>query len=442
MPHPPRGALDSGLDQPSSSRATPGKAPQAFPPLTDAISTLSRRVNPNGQVGLVYLSVGGCGPLEERYGWKEMDSVLSELSQSLRAVSRTIGTEICLAQSPGGGDDFLCFLPALSDEFDLQEVQAISNRLEQTLSERLQETHGDVFARLFKLSVGYTVVRYHAQIRFERLVSRMIKEALLSAEVRDQRVRKGLVERLRQILEKNDIRAVYQPIVDLADARVVGYEGLARGPKGTDFELPHMLFTVAIEGGLSWKLESLCHAAIFQALNRMGADQWLFVNTLPSVVENLQISRLNGGIVGSDLPRRVVLEITEREAIKDFARFSRALDHFKAEGFRVAIDDFGCGYSSLEAVAHLKPNFVKLDRTLVEGIAGATIKREMTRSVAEFARKIDCGVIAEGIESEEDRRALQECGIVLGQGYLFARPSGDPFTGNGRATVPATPPAP
>ncbi len=410
-----------------------------FPPLTAIIERLSRLTRPNGRLGVVYLSIGGCGSLEERYGWKEVDTILKSLSRSLSRVSSAIDREILIAEAPGAADDFLCFLPTLPEEFDLQEVQAIASRMERELALRLDESLGNEVSRLFIISVGYGVARYHPQIRFERLISRMCKEALLAAEVRDQRVRKSQIERLRQILERNEIRAVYQPIIRLDDRDVVGYEGLARGPKGTDFELPHMLFSVAMDGGLSWKLESLCHAAIFQGLSRMKNGQSLFVNTLPSVVENLRLSQLSDGLVGSDLPSRIVLEITEREAIKDFRRFSNALAHFRQEGFRVAIDDFGCGYSSLEAVAHLLPHFVKLDRTIVSGIHSTTIKHEIAKSITDFARKIHCEIIAEGIEEEEDRKALQDLGIPFGQGYLFARPSENPFGSNGAAPKP--PPA-
>jgi EAL domain-containing protein (putative c-di-GMP-specific phosphodiesterase class I) len=117
----------------------------------------------------------------------------------------------------------------------------------------------------------------------------------------------------------------------------------------------------------------------------------------------------------------VVVEITERMAVVHDDVFQSALRAFKDRGFRVAVDDMGAGYSSLQALAAIQPDFLKFDTSLVRSIDQSSIKRSLLDSLRALADKIRARVIAEGIEREEERETLLHLGIELGQGYYFHR---------------------
>ena len=119
----------------------------------------------------------------------------------------------------------------------------------------------------------------------------------------------------------------------------------------------------------------------------------------------------------------IVFEITERTAIKDFRAFGRGVDLLRKEGYQVAIDDVGTGYSTLQAISEVQPEFLKIDMSLIRNIDQSLIKRGLVSSLVEMGEKIRACVIAEGIERREEMQALLECGVQYGQGYYFARPA-------------------
>ena len=122
---------------------------------------------------------------------------------------------------------------------------------------------------------------------------------------------------------------------------------------------------------------------------------------------------------------RIVLEITERVAIQEWDSFKKTLRQFRGYGFKVAIDDMGAGYSSLQAIAELEPDFLKFDISLVRNIHENLIKIGLLETLVALSSKIHAQVIAEGIESKEEYHALLSLGVQLGQGYYFAAPSTD-----------------
>ena len=117
------------------------------------------------------------------------------------------------------------------------------------------------------------------------------------------------------------------------------------------------------------------------------------------------------------------LEITERTAIDDFPGFRREVDRLRDRGFQVAIDDIGTGYSSLQAVSEVHPDFLKVDMSLIRHIDRSLIKKGLVSALVEMGRKIGSRVIAEGIEREEELQALMECGVQYGQGFYFGEPA-------------------
>ena len=118
----------------------------------------------------------------------------------------------------------------------------------------------------------------------------------------------------------------------------------------------------------------------------------------------------------------MVLELTEHSAVRDFVAFRRTLEQFRALGFRLAMDDVGSGYSGLQAIAEIAPDFIKADMHLVRGLHESPIKRELIETMQRFSESTRITLVAEGVESPEELAVLAAAGVRCAQGYLFARP--------------------
>lgn len=227
-----------------------------------------------------------------------------------------------------------------------------------------------------------------------------------------------------RLLKEGRIRTLFQPIVSLSDGSVLGYEALSRGPIGTRLESADALFSTAAERGVAAQLERICRFRAIANASGIPPGCYLFLNISPRVFEERN-EALSRDVVDQNrlAQERIVLEITEKQAIDDFDLFKRTLQHYNRQGFKVAIDDAGAGHNSLRAVTEVRPHFIKLDIALVRDIDRDRAKNALVSAIIIFARRIDAKVLAEGIETVEELATLIEIGVEYGQGFLLARPS-------------------
>ncbi|MDQ2817719.1 MAG: GGDEF domain-containing protein [Candidatus Eremiobacteraeota bacterium] len=226
------------------------------------------------------------------------------------------------------------------------------------------------------------------------------------------------------LLAEGRIRTLFQPIVSLRDGSVFGYEALSRGPIGTRLETADALFRAAERSGGTRELERVCRFRAIASAASLPATAFLFLNISPHVLDDPNAGLSREIMEASHLVQeRIVLEITEKEAIFDFERFKRALVHYNQQGFKVAIDDAGAGHNSLRAVTEVRPHFIKLDMALVRDIDRDGAKNALVSAIIMFARRIDARVLGEGVETVEELVTLIELGVDYGQGFLLARPS-------------------
>ncbi len=222
--------------------------------------------------------------------------------------------------------------------------------------------------------------------------------------------RGGIVD----ILDRLAFHPVFQPIVDLKRDQVVGYEALTRFENGT---APDEQFAAAETVGLGLALEAVTLRAAIAAAGRLGPGMLLNLNASPALVlEGKAIRSLVTGV-----RQRVVIEITEHTAIADYDAFHHAVEAL-GPSVRLAVDDAGAGFASFRHILELGPAFVKLDRWIVAGIDRDPAKQALVAGMSQFARSTGCELIAEGVETENERTALVALGIRLAQGYLLGRP--------------------
>jgi EAL domain-containing protein (putative c-di-GMP-specific phosphodiesterase class I)/putative methionine-R-sulfoxide reductase with GAF domain len=234
-----------------------------------------------------------------------------------------------------------------------------------------------------------------------------------------------LRDSVEHLCQPGVITAVAQPIVRPADMVVVGYEALARMPIAPK-NPPDWWLEVASALGMRHELELACCAAAAR-LGPPPEGQVLFVNASPSTIADPRFVDL-----WDQLPQRLVIELTEQEAVEDYDRLRSCVAGWLGRGVRLAIDDTGAGYSSLRHVVELSPDYLKLDRELIRGIDEHPYRRALTRAVVAFAREVGTTVVAEGVETHGELDVLREAGVDLVQGYLLARP-GPPWPQIGRS---------
>lgn len=234
-----------------------------------------------------------------------------------------------------------------------------------------------------------------------------------------------LLDEFNDLIHSRRLDIHYQPILNFRTGEILGWEALARGPGDGHFHRPAALFHFAEEFGCIFALEQLCRELSIQRFGPRSADQKLFINIHPRTLSDpdfrsgktLQFVREAGY-----RPEHFVLEITERHNVRDFGLFHKTLDHYRRQGFLVALDDVGVGHSGLWSVAEIRPDFIKMDMSLIRGIDANPVKRALMEAFVSFADKIDCKVVAEGIETRTELSCLMSIGVHFGQGFYLARP--------------------
>jgi len=216
---------------------------------------------------------------------------------------------------------------------------------------------------------------------------------------------------------------------------VLGHEVFTRGSAGSPFEDPEQLFALALRAGRIVDFERLCRNRALELMPRhLSRGAKLFLNTAAHTLRDPDVAGA-GFVKRVDAQRLqhsdVVLEIAERVTFDQRERPKDVLRELKRQGFRVAIDDMGAGYSSLQAIVDLEPDYLKFDIALVRNIDKSLIKRSLLETLVELSQKIGAAVIAEGIEAESELQTLRELGVGIGQGRFLAPPVVVPQEGPG-----------
>jgi EAL domain-containing protein (putative c-di-GMP-specific phosphodiesterase class I) len=239
--------------------------------------------------------------------------------------------------------------------------------------------------------------------------------------------RDALVMELSKILKGEMITPFFQPIRSLKDDQLWGFEVFSRPPVRSILNNAEILFKVALNFGMYPELETLCWRKAIERKNACGYPGKFFLNCTPYFIEShhFDIAALkNLGVQ----PQDVVLEITERVAIQDYEVFLKKLQVFKDEGVKIAVDDVGCGYASLDTVAQVKPDFVKIDMPLIRDIHLDGLRQNIVDSIKNFCQKGGLLTIAEGVESKEELDKLRDLGIDAAQGYYLGHPQRELLT--------------
>jgi EAL domain-containing protein (putative c-di-GMP-specific phosphodiesterase class I)/FixJ family two-component response regulator len=257
----------------------------------------------------------------------------------------------------------------------------------------------------------------HQQLRINNLLLRGELHGIQTSAVEDLSGKEARRTRIAGSIATGGPRTVFQPMVELATERIAGYEALSRFDS-RPIQGPDRWFADALDVGLSVDLESQAARTALSQVSRLHDDQFMTVNVSPAVV----MADLRS-LLGEDVPwERIVIELTEHVPIEDYPGIVARLAPLRAAGARLAIDDTGAGFASLRHILRLAPDILKLDISICRGVDRDPSRRALAAALAIFAQDIGAEIVAEGIETPEERQTLLDLGIQYGQGYLLGRP--------------------
>jgi len=241
---------------------------------------------------------------------------------------------------------------------------------------------------------------------------------LITYDLDEQRRREQLHHAISELIETETIDIAFQPIIDLRSDNCIGVEALSRFSE--PFGPPDQLFADADSVGLSFELERLAIRKAWHALERLHPAQFLSFNVSPDAL--LELGRR--AQLRDDLPlEQLVVEITEQTVVQCYGELRDVVAPLRAKGLRISVDDAGAGYASLHHIVELRPDFIKMDRSLVHGVADDHARRVAVSAFVLLSLDLGATIVAEGVERSRDLSTLCDLGVHAAQGFLLGRPS-------------------
>lgn len=378
---------------------------------------------------LALLDLDGFKLINDTMGHRRGDELLAEVGTVL---SSGRPTDLPFRV---GGDEFALLLPGT----DAEGARAVTERLSAEVTGRIPEVGISVgMAQLGRdaedvdaLLACADAAMYRAKRRGRSLV---VAFSDLDPAEADTTLTKGTA--LRALLDVGEMQVAFQPVLDLDDGGVLGYEALARLPDVTGFAGPAEAFDTAERLGLVPELDALCRRTVLARAHDLPPDASLFLNVAPAALDHalLDWDRFGADVRAAGLtPSRVVIELTERSRIAATV-LEREVAAARAVGFRIAVDDVGAGWTGFECLRAARPDIIKIDRSVVANAATDRTARATLVSILVYAQVAGADVIGEGVE-DAGMLALLRSPLLEGtstarvrgvQGYLFGRPSAAP----------------
>ena len=389
------------------------------------LKRLEKQWKTGSPLGLMVFSIKKYSTLERIFGEPVKAVALHTLNAALKECCRQYVPESDVAFSDIMDDGCLAVI-FRRENFDLKTLADMTMTFRLFLRSALNVEMVKLIGQKLELKAGFSRFTPCENVDPASTLFQALCDADDVAEGSLNPNKLRLMGEFRRVLDEPGLKAVFMPIVDLRNGSVLGWEALSRGPEDSRFHSPSVLFDFAEEAGALFALERVCREAAINSLGGLEPGQKLFLNIHPQTVGD---PKFTAGETKRLLdrcglkPENIVFEITERHPIRDFTLFFRTLDHYRSQGYQAAIDDVGAGYSGLWTLGQIRPDFIKIDMSLIRGVDANPINRALVETLVSFADKIGSSIIAEGVETETELSSLMDMGVHYGQGYYLARPA-------------------
>jgi diguanylate cyclase (GGDEF)-like protein len=386
-------------------------------------------------VTVLFIDLDGFKLVNDSWGHAIGDELLVQVAERMR---RQLPDDVLLCRA--GGDEFLVVAPTRTQDpdgtvFAEFVITELSQPFELSVGEVVVTPSIGIATSSGRLATGLPADTAQSLVRdADTAMYRAKDDGRRRAVAYDPSMGEHVRQRveidraLRQSLAAGDIDVAFQPIVRLASGRLVGFEALARWNREDGPCPPDVFIPVAEENGLIVPLGELVLARALDELSRWRRATPLSIGVNVNVsVRQLQdprfVQHVLADLASRGLPTSALrLEVTESTLVGKDASANQSLSDLEDAGISVSVDDFGTGYSSLSYLSRLRVHEVKIDRSFVSGITTRPHDHAIVRATAAMAQAMQLGVVAEGIETAEQRDALVGMGIERGQGWLFGRP--------------------
>lgn len=395
-----------------------------LPTVPMVIDQLKEFLIEQGELGIVFVDIEQFEAIEAEYGWAFFDEFLARAGEAIVAEAKQRFHNAVVTAHRSGGSSFYIFFQTKGQDLSQEHaLEAASNELRARLIDALQKRFPAMQSGQIGFFVGTTRIDYRPQIRLERQIYYGMQVAADAVRDAEQQRKKQLTRELRDIIRRKRLTTLFQPVVRASDSAIFGYEILTRGPANSSFRNSDMLFSFARETKLAWALEAIALDVALRRLREVKLVDRKFLLNLEAEMFGESEFRIHEMVTFFAEHRGLfVFELTERAAIEDYVAFRTLLKEFRDKGIEVAIDDAGSGYASLEAIASLAPDYLKITKSLVSALAEEPIKQDLVGMLVDLAAKINAKTIAEGIETAEEYEACRRLGIDMLQGYYLAHP--------------------
>ena len=404
-------------------------ATAALPRLGEQFSALLACFEARPLLGVVAVDASALGFIEGAHGGAARAHALARLGTLVRGIADPyFGGDALVVSGETGRLELAIFVcrDATDGAFFRQELPGFVRALERAIDASGKRVVYPWAREAPLLGVGTAATLRNpfraAETQLRAALDEAREDAQLARRMRERQRRQSFMG----VLLSGGVTSVYEPIVEVASKTVYGYEALARGPEGSEYHAPLVMFDTAERESLVYELDCLCRRSGLAGATALPSGTRLFLNVRPTAIHDPQfrpdtvIRTLSAANLA---PRDVVFEISEQESIGNFSAFREIRDEYRKLGFQFALDDTGAGYASLHALIELEPEFIKVDRALITHLDTDKSKQSLLRALQLVADGIGARIIGEGLDTLEELDMLGQLGIPLGQGWLFGHPT-------------------
>lgn len=404
----------------------PHSSMRYFPPqfiLRDPISRGIKHAFKDGfEVAVIVFNIKHLHDIHEQLGKFHYKKFTQSLKKHFRlTVDQQFEKKEIIALHDYYSDGLTLYVRVNNKRDSLAEIDNIMKKISSEVEKSIYVEYPTVQTHF---DTGYMFVeKKHYSI--QEAICKAHQHAVAMAEKRVKSEFNEMLFTISKIVSQKDIKLLAQPIIDVETSEIKAWEMLTRGPKGTVLESPLQLFSVARQTGLLYELEMIVLEKTLELMKSTGSYHDFFINFTPLTLGNGRFVRdvkKSLSKYKSIAPSQITIEITERdsiEAIKDFVFNIKVL---RTMGFRIAVDDTGSGYASLNTISEVMPDIIKIDRSVIQNIDKNSVKESMLKGLLLVAKETGSLVVAEGIESAEEALVLSRNKVDLAQGFFYARP--------------------